>query len=82
MDHSSADTLVSPPDTRTPPQATGKRSHLNGANTNGVGRAGSEPIDADALNRALKDFEDADRIKERTPAGSPSRKRQRVYGDR
>lgn len=82
MDNSSANTLVSPPDTRTPPPPTGKRNHLNGANTNGVERAGSEPIDANALSKALKDFEDAGRTRERTPGGSPSRKRQRIYGDR
>lgn len=82
MDNTSANTLVSPPDTRTPPPAIGKRNHLNRANTNGIERAGSEPIDANALNKALKDFEDAGRIRERTPGGSPSRKRQRIYGDR
>ena len=82
MDDSSTNTLVSPPDTRTPPLAAGKRNHLNRANTKGVERAGPEPIDANALSKALKDFEDAGRTRERTPGGSPSRKRQRIYGDR
>lgn len=82
MDKSSTNTLVSPLDTRTPPPATDKRNHLNGAIMNGVERAGSEPIDANALSKALKDFEDAGRARERTPGGSPSRKRQRIYGDR
>lgn len=45
-------------------------------------RTTSGPIDADALAKALKDFEDAGRPRERTPGTSPSRKRQRVYGDR
>ncbi len=65
-----------------PPPALGKRAHTNGSNANGVGRAGSEPIDASALTQALKDFEDARRTRDRTPTASPSRKRQRIYGDR
>lgn len=43
---------------------------------------GSDSIDPDALTKALKDFEEAGRRRERTPGTSPSRKRQRVYGDR
>ncbi len=39
-------------------------------------------MDADALTRALKDVKDAGRQRERTPGTSPSRKRQRIYGDR
>lgn len=64
------------------PPALGKRAHTNGSNANAVGRAGSEPIDASALTQALKDFEGARRTRDRTPTASPSRKRQRIYGDR
>lgn len=39
-------------------------------------------MDPAALSKALKDMEDEGRIRERTPGASPSRKRQRVYGDR
>jgi len=39
-------------------------------------------IDPDALAKALRDYEDAGNRRERTPGTSPSRKRQRVYGDR
>lgn len=72
----------SPPDIKTPPSLTGKRNHLNGSLAHGNDRAGSEPIDPSALSKALKDFEEAGNIRERTPGGSPSRKRQRIYGDR
>jgi len=59
-----------------------KRNHSNAQGVNGMARAGSEPIDPGALTKALKDMEDAGRSRERTPGASPSRKRQRVYGDR
>ena len=59
-----------------------KRNLVNGHTTNGVERAGSEPVDPTALSKALKDMEDAGRVREGTPGASPSRKRQRVYGDR
>lgn len=45
-------------------------------------RADSEPIDARALSKALKDVEELKNSRERTPIGSPSRKRQRIFGDR
>lgn len=57
-----------------------KRSHLVGPN--GHHREGSEPVDAGALTRALQGVEQATQSRERTPLGSPSRKRQRIYGDR
>lgn len=60
--------------------ATRKRSHLVGAN--GQDREGSEPVDAGALSRALQGVERKTQSRERTPVGSPSRKRQRIYGDR
>ena len=69
--------LASPPDSRTPPTAAGRRSKVNGTE-----RAGSEPINASALSKALREFEDSGSARERTPGASPSRKRQRVYGDR
>ncbi|KAH0542574.1 hypothetical protein FGG08_003079 [Glutinoglossum americanum] len=74
--------------TKTPPlQTTGKRNLTNGrAMGDGLDRrkppAGGEAIDPDALSRALREFEQAGRQRERTPGQSPSRKRQRVYGDR
>lgn len=80
MENSHTPTLVSP-DNKTPPVAT-KRNPTNGLSTNVVKRAGSEPVDPTALSKALKDMEDAGRVRERTPGASPSRKRQRVYGDR
>ncbi|KIV90817.1 hypothetical protein PV10_05424 [Exophiala mesophila] len=45
-------------------------------------RPTTEAMEADTLNRRLKEFEYAARQRERTPGRSPSRKRQRVYGDR
>ena len=73
-------TLISPPESKTPPTATHKRNQaeftFNPSDRN------SEPVDASALSRALEQFEQAGRVRERTPAASPSRKRQRIYGDR
>lgn len=71
--------LTSIPGTKTPPHASDNRSHANGNIINGHDRAVSEAVDPGALSRAL---EEAGRTRERTPGGSPSRKRQRVYGDR
>ena len=58
-----------------------KNDYLN-EKMNGRQRQTSEAIDADALSKALKEFEEAGQVRERTPIGSPHRKRQRVYGDR
>lgn len=82
IEDSRSPAFVSPPDITTPPLMTGKRNHLNGTLAHGKERAGSEPIDPSALSKALKDFEEAGNMRERTPGGSPSRKRQRIYGDR
>ena len=60
----------------------GKRVHLHAQGVSGAERAGSEPVDPNALTKALKDMEGAPQTRERTPGASPSRKRQRVYGDR
>ncbi|KAI9849601.1 MAG: substrate-specific activator of APC-dependent proteolysis [Sclerophora amabilis] len=78
--------LASPPATSTPPlqnAATAKRNHINSNAAKGHDR-GSEPVNADALKTALEDFKEAGKQRERTPGGSPSRKRLRPnpYGDR
>lgn len=76
--------IVSPPGSRTPPSMPAKKTLFFPDNLGGRQRNqnGSEPIDPDALTKALKEYEDAGRPRERTPGTSPSRKRQRVYGDR
>ncbi len=47
---------------------------------------GGSSVDPNALSRALNDLNEVKeagaRPRQRTPGGSPSRKRQRVYGDR
>ncbi|KAF2000737.1 WD40 repeat-like protein [Amniculicola lignicola CBS 123094] len=74
-------TLISPPESKTPPTAAHKRNLLEPLRN--VQDRNSEPIDAGALSKALELFEQAGRIRERTPTASPSRKRQRMqYGDR
>ncbi|KAK3070325.1 hypothetical protein LTS18_015133, partial [Coniosporium uncinatum] len=73
-------TLLSPPDSRTPPTASHKR-HSDALAMPGR-RTSADAIDADALSKALEKFEDAGRHREHTPGESPRRKRQRVYGDR
>ncbi|KAL1611898.1 substrate-specific activator of APC-dependent proteolysis [Paraconiothyrium brasiliense] len=69
-------TLISPPESKTPPTATHKRNQADFAHDRN-----SEPVDASALSKALEHFERAGRAVER-PIASPSRKRQRIYGDR
>lgn len=73
-------TLISPPDSKTPPTVMNKRRQ------DALGNAGredsSEPVDPLALTRALERVEQGGRQRELTPGGSPSRKRQRTYGDR
>ena len=80
-EESNARALGSPPQTNLP-SAINKNDYLNEKTMNGRDRQGSEAVDADALSKALRDFEEAGQVKERTPVGSPHRKRQRVYGDR
>ena len=83
MEKHHTNALASPPDTTSPPGIiTGKRAQANGAALGGREREGSEAVDPGALSKALREFEEAGRVRERTPGGSPSRKRQRVYGDR
>lgn len=73
--------IISPPRSKTPPLAASKLNAVNGQMA-GYERAASESLDPVVLSRALKEFEDGGRQRERTPGGSPSKKRQKVYGDR
>lgn len=74
--------LPTPVGSKTPP--TIPRREFGESSTNLHTRRTSEAMEADALSRRLKEFESAGsiRTRERTPGRSPSRKRQRVYGDR
>ncbi len=76
-------TFDTPPRSKTPPTVAGRNSILGNVEGRAkVARAGSETLDADQLARRLKDHDSAARRGERTPGKSPSRKRQRIYGDR
>ncbi|MCJ1355218.1 MAG: substrate-specific activator of APC-dependent proteolysis [Icmadophila ericetorum] len=76
VEHTHTPTLASPPHDSTPP-ASGRHNYAASRRE----RQGSEAIDPGALSRALEEARGGSR--ERTPGGSPSRKRQRmVYGDR
>lgn len=77
-----ASNLVSPPGSKTPPVSASKRPSLRPDPSSDKNQKRSESINADALSKALKEFEEVGRQRERTPGTSPSRKRQRVYGDR
>lgn len=86
-DSSAIAKLASPPGSKshTPPITTKPRAAIFNPSLDSTKlrhRPGSESLNPDALARALKDFEEAGRPRERTPGTSPSRKRQRVYGDR
>jgi cell division cycle 20-like protein 1 (cofactor of APC complex) len=71
-----------PPRSATPPPQAEKRKSDRKTTEEGV-RSGADAIDPTALNKALmKEFDDAGRHRDITPGGSPSRKRQRLYGDR
>lgn len=76
--------MISPPASTTPPSVPAKKTIFYPDNLGNRSRSEreSEPVDAKALDKALKDLEDAGRQRERTPGMSPCRKRQRVYGDR
>lgn len=76
--------IASPPGSKTPPSMHSRKTTLFFPETGGRQKSqnGSDSIDPDALTKALKDFEEAGHRRERTPGTSPSRKRQRVYGDR
>jgi hypothetical protein len=75
-------TLPTPAGSKTPP--TVSRREFGESSTNLHSRRTSEAMEADSLSRRLKEFEAAGsvRTRDRTPGRSPSRKRQRVYGDR
>ena len=76
-------TPLSPPRSKTPPTITGKRAHSRAqsatATAAAIHRSGSAPVNPTALNRALKQMEDAGRRRDITPAGSPHRKRQKTF---
>jgi len=79
--------IETPPRAMTPPLGAEKRQvEIKSIGENSSRRAsgalGGEAIDPSALKKALKNFEEAGRPRDVTPGGSPSRKRQRVYGDR
>ncbi|KAJ6178504.1 hypothetical protein N7519_008965 [Penicillium mononematosum] len=79
--------IVSPPGSKTPPSMPSKRTMYfpDNSNSNSDSRQrqdGADPIDPSALAKALKDYETVGSRRDRTPASSPCRKRQRVYGDR
>lgn len=77
---------MSPPRSKTPPTIIGKRPHSETQTTGGnagAHRAGSEPVNAIALNKALKEVEKSGQRRVSTPTASPSRKRQKLQaGDR
>lgn len=79
MEGSISPGLVSPPSAGTPPLSIGICGNSHGSIPNGLEKAQLE----EAVNQALQRGGDTLRARERTPGGSsPSRKRQRVYGDR
>ena len=73
--------LPTPVGSKTPPTISSKRL-LDKPDTMSAVQRATEAMEADALNRRLKEIENAGRQRDRTPGRSPSRKRQRVYGDR
>lgn len=73
--------LPTPVGSKTPPTIASKRFLGNDDSMSAVRRA-TEAMEADALQRRLKEIDNAGRQRERTPGRSPSRKRQRIYGDR
>jgi cell division cycle 20-like protein 1, cofactor of APC complex len=73
--------LPTPVGSKTPPTISAKRFALPEEGVSAMQRA-TEAMEADALNRRLREIENAGRQRDRTPGRSPSRKRQRVYGDR
>ncbi|KAJ9635567.1 uncharacterized protein PV06_02805 [Exophiala oligosperma] len=81
VDRPHTPSLPTPVGSKTPPTIASKRFSLQDSNMSAVRRA-TEAMEADALNRRLKDVESSGRPRDRTPGRSPSRKRQRVYGDR
>jgi cell division cycle 20-like protein 1, cofactor of APC complex len=64
----------------TPPAIGAKRVHSSVITSKQ--RAASEGVDPQAVNVALEGLVEGTRSREKTPSGSPSRKRQRIVGDR
>jgi cell division cycle 20-like protein 1, cofactor of APC complex len=61
----------------------GERSAIPDQTKSGRPRSRDTAVDPNALSKALmKEFEETGRPRNVTPSGSPSRKRQRIYGDR
>ncbi|KIX10259.1 uncharacterized protein Z518_01340 [Rhinocladiella mackenziei CBS 650.93] len=84
VDHSDrprTPSLPTPVGSRTPPTIPTNRLPRNDDSMSAIKRA-TEAMEAEALNRRLKEIENARGPRERTPGRSPSRKRQRIYGDR
>lgn len=87
LDAIMAPSIGTPPRSATPPPAgTDKRKPERKSNeenfAHGERAASANPVDANALNKALlKEFEGG-RQREVTPGGSPVRKRPRIHGDR
>lgn len=80
--------VATPPRSATPPPLGEKRrperkAVVENSTRRVSGGAVADAIDPNVLSKALlREFEDAGRTRDVTPGGSPSRKRQRVYGDR
>ena len=68
--------IVSPPGSKTPPSATAKKriSYPDNIASHHRGQESSEAVDAGALAKALKDYDEAGRRREHTPGTCPSRK--------
>ena len=70
-----------PDGSKTPPTISTRLQRGNGESSANVRRT-SEALESDILARRLREIDNIARQRERTPGRSPSRKRQRVYGDR
>ena len=96
IENDTSNSLNTPPLEKAPgnmtpplPKERTRRTTVNANVNSDSGRARSRtpsapaPLDPNALSKALfKEFEEGGRSRDITPGGSPSRKRQRVYGDR
>lgn len=73
-----------PPHTATPPPQSQKRPTERGRGNSGVrSEMRVDGVDPTVLSKALmRESEESRRQRDPTPSGSPSRKRQRIYGDR
>jgi cell division cycle 20-like protein 1 (cofactor of APC complex) len=89
---SPAPPATTPPRSGTPLQTAEKRKSDRTSNEENLARRGSDVVrrsslagngvDAEQLQKVLREFDDAGKARDTTPGGSPARKRQRVYGDR